>query len=355
MAEPSTAVAVAALASLPGVGPARLRTLVDLDEPLEVWNGIVAGNAALLVAAGLATAPAPIDLVELEERYRRADVEIWLPGDERWPPALADDPDPPCVLFATAPVPAGPTVAVVGTRRCSGYGRRVAAGLGRELAEAGVTVVSGVAAGIDGAAQRAAFDTGMATVVGVVGSGLDVVYPRRNTRLWNDLAASGVLLGETPLGATPLPWRFPARNRIIAALADVVVVVESRAAGGSLHTVDAAQDRDRPVMAVPGPITTRSSEGTNRLLADGCAPVCDVDDVLVALGLSGRRSGETAADRVDDAADRAMLDALGWEPASTDEIVLRSGRSLAEVAAHLADLAARGVVEGSAGWWERVR
>src|SRR5262249_15322114 len=147
-----------------------------------------------------------------------------------------------------------PRVGLVGTRRCTPTGKSVARQLGRELAACGVAVVSGLAIGIDGCAHQGALAARAAPPVGVVGSRLDVVYPKSHRRLWDDVAAAGVLLSEAPLGAPPEPWRFPARNRILAALSDVVVVVESHAAGGSMHTVRAAVDRGIPVMAVPGSV-----------------------------------------------------------------------------------------------------
>ena len=144
--------------------------------------------------------------------------------------------------------------------------------------------------GIDGAAHAGATEVDGAPPVAVVGSGLDVVYPRRHRSLWQLVAERGVVLSEHPLGSAPVAWHFPARNRLIAALADVVVVVESQERGGSMHTVDEAQRRDVDVMAVPGPVTSRASTGTNRLLADGAEVARDATDVLVKLGLgSGSR------------------------------------------------------------------
>jgi len=189
----------------------------------------------------------------------------------------------------------------------------------------------------------------------VVGSGHDVVYPRANRRLWRRVGDTGTLLSEAPLGARPEPWRFPARNRIIAALAQVVVVVESHRAGGSMHTVEAADARGRPVMAVPGPVVSPASAGTNRLVADGCAPVLEVDDVLVALGLEGS-STSAGADRRPrpDADAAAVLDALGFAPASLDQLVARSQLRPTAVALALAQLEEQGWVTNTNGWWERL-
>jgi DNA processing protein len=346
--------AVLAMASIASFGPKRLRAALALGPPAQTWARLVAGHPPTMRACGLdRRPPADLDPGTILARHTALGMTLLVPGDPDWPPAFDEDPEPPVFLLASAPLPAGPAVAIVGTRRCTGYGRSVAARLGAELAEAGVVVVSGLAAGIDAAAQRAAYDTGGAPVVGVIGSGPDVVYPRRNQRLWHDLASRGVLVGETPAGGQPLKWRFPARNRIIAALADVVVVVESRATGGSMHTVDAAQERDRPVMAVPGPITSPASAGTNRLLAEGCGPVCDTDDVLVALGLAAGERPKCGL-RLEPA-DTHLLDALGWEPSTVDEVVQRSGLGLAEVSRRLAELSVRGVVRDSGGWWERAR
>ena len=349
--------AVVALASLPGMGPARLQRLLDMGGAAGAWRRLVAGDRAALAAAGRSRPPEPGHADAAWRRCQASGATVLAPGDDLWPRRLLGDPEPPALLFATGAIPDVPTVAVVGTRRCSGYGHRVATMLGAGLAAAGVGVVSGVAIGIDAAAQRAALEAGGSAVIGVVGSGLDVVYPPRNRALWHDLAARGVLMSEAPPGARPLPWRFPARNRIIAALADVVVVVESGAAGGSMHTVEAAQQRGRPVMAVPGPITAAASAGTNRLLAEGCAPVCDVEDVLVAVGLERAGAGSGYPGAIDDldAGTRRLLDDMGWEPASVDELVLRSGRALVEVTSDLAKLATKGVVRDVGGWWERVR
>ena len=222
---------------------------------------------------------------------------------------------PPSLPLRVARGLAGPRVAIVGTRRCSTTGAGVAFELGRDLAAAGVVVVSGLASGIDGAAHRGVLAADGAPPVGVVGSGLDVVYPRGQSSLWRAVAEVGVLISEAPLGAAPERWRFPARNRIIAALVDIVVVVESHRRGGSLHTVDEADRRGRDVLAVPGSIRNPAATGTNELLAEGRAPVCSVDDVLVALGLSGARSAASSDRRMlPVGADQAVLDDVGWQP-----------------------------------------
>ena len=182
---------------------------------------------------------------------------------------------------------AAPTVAVVGARACSGYGAQVARMLARELAAAGVTVVSGLARGIDGEAHRGALDADGRTLA-VLGCGIDRDYPAAHADLARRIAETGGIVSEYEPGTEPAPWRFPARNRIIAALADAVVIVEARNRSGALITVDLAMEIDRPIYAVPGEITSALSEGTNDLLRHGWATaLTSALDVLAALGIEG--------------------------------------------------------------------
>jgi len=173
------------------------------------------------------------------------------------------------------------------------------------------------------------------------------------------VAAAGLLVTEAPLGAAPEAWRFPVRNRVIAALSEVVVVVESHTRGGSKYTAEAAAERSRTVMAVPGSVRNPASAYTNALLADGCPPARDATDVLVALGLSTAGSSSSAAAPVEvrpppEPAGAVVLDALGWEPASLEGVVLRSGLSPAQVMVALAHLERDGWATSRQGWWERV-
>jgi len=391
----------AALTTLPGCGPARLAAAATVTSRTsssfaDVWAAIVADRSAVVGDARLAAvwtmAARRADVAALWGDLGAHDVRVLVRGRGAYPAALVDDPEPPIVLFTTGSVGAvdaidgaSSRVAIVGTRRCTGYGADVARALGRGLTAAGVAIVSGLAAGIDAAAHEGALaahlaagaerhgsgsgsGSRLAPPIGVVGSGLDVVYPRRNRRLWRDVAAAGVLLSEAPLGAPPEPWRFPLRNRIIAALADVVVVVESHERGGSMHTVQAAVDRDVPVMAVPGSVRSPSSVGTNRLISDGVPPVLDVDDVLVALSLRSRpgaslpsRAGASHLQEHPHAHPRpqldpvaaAVLDALDWEPTTTEDVLRRTSITLGPVAAALNRLEMAGLARSRSGTWER--
>jgi DNA processing protein len=286
-------------------------------------------------------------------------IGVHLRGEPTYPSALAEDPQAPAVLFSRGRMDAfdAPRVAIIGTRRCTHYGREVAAELGHDLAVAGAAIVSGLAYGIDGAAHHGACAAGASAPIGIVASGLDVIYPPRHAELWHEVAEKGVLLSEGPLGTRPDAWRFPTRNRLIAASAQALVIVESHAGGGSMHTVEAAIARSRPVLVVPGSVHSPASVGTNQLLADGCHPARDAADVLVALGieLPSASARRRASPRDESGPQADVLGAVGWEPTPLDVILARTGKRLGEVALALDHLVECGAVRAGEGWWERVR
>jgi DNA processing protein len=189
------------------------------------------------------------------------------------------------------------TVTIVGARRATSYGREIARELGRELAGAGMVVVSGLAFGIDACAHRGAIDAGR--TIAVLGCGPDVAYPASHRSLWRQICERGLVISEFPPGATPWRWTFPARNRIMAALAGMTVVVEAATRSGSLITTDLAADLGRDLGAVPGPVTSRASAGPNALLASGAHVVRDAQDVLDALLGPGRRKIEPVRPNLD--------------------------------------------------------
>ena len=372
--------AATVLAGLRGMGPRRLSALLDGRPPVEALRLATSGSVGALravlggsdplepVAAawaadrGVDPAAALADHIQADVRVRlHPRVAAGVGLLDPYPAALVEDIEPPAVLFTRGDTDclAAPTVAIVGTRRCTGTGAGLARELGRELSAAGVVVVSGLALGIDGAAHRGvlealAVDPAAAPPVAVVGSGIDVVYPSRHRDLWMAVGDVGLLVSEAPLGVRPAAWRFPARNRVIAALADVVVVVESHAAGGSLHTVAEAVRRDTDVMAVPGSVRSSAAAGSNQLLADGCHPVRDAGDVLVALGLQqGRRHRPAEHRSTPSPQGLVVLDAFDWEPATFEHLAVRTGLPLPELATTLEQLVTAGWVTTDAGWYER--
>jgi len=265
-----------------------------------------------------------------------------------YPPLLRTIPDPPPVLWLRGEAPpellARPSVAIVGARACSSYGRSVARTLGRELAAAGLVVVSGLARGIDGEAHRGALDAGGITVA-VLGCGIDRDYPAAHRDLAGRIVERGLIVSEYEPGIEPAPWRFPARNRIIAGLCLATVVVEARERSGALITADFALEDGREVMAVPGEITSAVSAGSNALLRLGATPVTAAADVLEACGIE---IVAEAAQAPEGLAGR-LLAQLAERPASIDELARASGIAPGEVAAALIELELTGRISEGDG------
>lgn len=357
----------AAVASLPGIGPQRLRLLVGGLGPLEAWR-VVRGEtaapghiAALLRHDGLDRVlrrSATRELVErTDDAVRASHMRVMLPSDLEYPASMRGDFAAPAVLFARGNLAAFDErrVGIIGTRAASASGRHFARRLAGDLARNGVAVVSGLARGIDAAAHRGVLDDDEATgsPIGVVASGLDVVYPREHTSLWSRVIERGVLVSESPPGCSPDAFRFPLRNRILAMVSEVLVVVESRATGGSMITVDEAVKRGVTVMAVPGSPHAESSAGTNRLIADGATTVCDVGDVLVALGLDHQHHSTCSDARPRPTArDARVLRELAKQPATFDQLVAALDMPVVEVAISLGRLEVQGWAVSNGGWWE---
>jgi DNA processing protein len=273
-------------------------------------------------------------------------------ADADFPARVRSIHDPPVGLFVRGAAPLGlldsPCVAIVGARACSTYGTAVALAFARELAAAGVVVVSGLARGVDAAAHRGALDAGV--TVAVLGCGIDRDYPRAHANLAAQVAERGLILSEYPPGVEPAPWRFPARNRIVAGLAAATVVVEARERSGALITADLALEEGREVLAVPGEITSRLSHGTNALLRLGATPATCVDDVLAAVGVEPVREPMARLEERLEAVRVAVADV----PVSVDELAARAGLEPGEAAAALAELELLGLVRESDGRYREV-
>jgi DNA processing protein len=266
-------------------------------------------------------------------------------GAVGYPPLLARIPDPPVRLWlrgdAEVDVLGRPAVAIVGARACSGYGRSVTRRLAAEAAACGVVVVSGLARGIDGEAHRGALAAG-GTTVAVLGCGVDRDYPAAHAELARAIVdQGGLIVSEYEPGTEPAPWRFPARNRIIAGLARATVVVEARERSGALITADFALEDGREVLAVPGEITSALSAGTNALLRQGATPATSAADVLEAIGI---RPEPAQVAETNEPAAAAVLDALAAGAATPDEIARASGLNAGVLAAALAMLELAGSV-----------
>ncbi|MCU1468171.1 MAG: protecting protein DprA [Actinomycetia bacterium] len=267
--------------------------------------------------------------------------------DARMPRVLLGEGDRPDAFAA-------PRVAIVGTRAATPMGLADAIEIGAFCARAGITVISGLAIGIDGAAHTGALDAGGLTV-GVVATGLDVMYPRRHERLYERVREQGLIVGENDYGTQPLPWRFPIRNRIIAALADAVVVVEATATGGARITADDAARFGRDVYALPGSRRNPAAAGCNALLLDGAKPLLDPADILFALGRGGTvEGGWRAPPPPIDPDQRAVLHALAGDAASIEEIERRVRIPTDRLGAALRALERGAHLERKRGlWWPR--
>jgi DNA processing protein len=352
----------AVLACLPDMTPTRLSRILDR------WNGPVGALRAVqrgLAGAVLREGAAPDELAARAALARRW--QALAEGDDL--PALLvrratrayvtgragspipdDVPGRPSVLLAEGDEPsalARPRVAVVGTRAATPHGLADAREVGEVLGRAGVAVVSGLAIGIDGAAHEGALDAG-GLAVGVVATGLDVVYPRRHVALFHRVRRSGLVVSELGYGVQPRPGAFPVRNRIIALLADVVVVVEATLRGGARITAERALEYGRPVLAMPGSRRNPAAAGTNALIADGAHPLLDPTDVLLAVGLTPgvRRAERARPARGSDAA--RVLTACGGEAATFDQLASRTGLPADQVAVAVRELE-------RSGWMERAQ
>ncbi|MCL2664531.1 MAG: DNA-processing protein DprA [Defluviitaleaceae bacterium] len=264
-------------------------------------------------------------LIKLTEQLKMRFVSRF---DAEFPKPLAEIPDPPVGVFFIGGLPGAncPAVAVIGSRRCSEYGLTAARIISKPLAAHGVAVISGMARGIDSMAHRGAIEGGGKTVA-VLGCGADICYPAENRSLREEIIANGCVLSEYPPGTTPMPSYFPVRNRIISGLASITVVVEAGKKSGTLITVDQALDQGRRVMAVPGNITSKLSEGTNALLAEGAEQVNGYKDILDALGINEKADRGVSAPKSDKLApqEKIVYDILTYEPKAFDEILDAAG------------------------------
>lgn len=345
-----------ALSKVSGIGPARFAGLMEhFGDAERAWTA----SKPELQATGLPANPLnalltlrkTLDLEQLLERISASGYRVLTWDDQDYPDRLREIPAPPPVVYLwgeLAPVDRW-AVAVVGTRRMSAYGRSVAEDLSRELAAHGITVVSGLARGIDGTAHRASLDAGGRTLA-VLGSGLDVMYPPEHRGLAEEIAASGAVLSDYSLGTEPEPGNFPPRNRIISGLSLAVVVVEAGANSGALITANFAAEHGRDVFAVPGNINVPTSEGANRLIRDGAHPLLDAQDVLEALNLELAVRQEVVQQALpEDPTERRLLETLSKEPTHIDELGARVGLSSSEIAASLALLELKGHVRQVGG------
>jgi DNA processing protein len=355
-----------ALAQVPGIGAARLRTLVAAFESASAAPRAPHGAIAALpgfsrAAATAIRASSPRAGHQILDQLDRLGACVLLPDDPAFPPLLSEVPDPPALLFVWGDpaLLARPAAGIVGRRDHSAYGAEAARLLAAGVAGAGVVVVSGMARGIDAIAHAAALDVGGASV-GILGNGFGVIYPAVNRALYERMVARGCLVTELPPGERPHAGAFPRRNRLISGLGGVTVVVEAAPGSGALITADCALDQGRAVLAVPGPITSPSSLGCNKLIQQGAKPALTAGDILEELGLPGAgdpgpagrsKTGASPRGQPADLSDlqRSLWDALATEPKHVDVLVATAGADTGAVLTALTELEMRGVVQQRPG------
>jgi DNA processing protein len=334
-----------------GIGPARVRLLREHFSSLRrAWEASEAdlrgaGLDRRSLAALLETRP-HLNLDREMERLDALGVAVLTWEDHDYPARLLEIDDPPPVLYMRGSLDDQDqwAIAVVGTRRASPYGRQVTSSLAADLARSGVTIISGLARGIDGLAHRAALEAGGRTIA-VLGSGPDIIYPPEHRQLATAIVQQGALVTEFPLGTKPEAGNFPPRNRIISGLALGVLVTEAGEGSGALITTDYALEQGRDVFAVPGNITAHGSSGTNQLIQNGAKPVLTAQDILEELNLALVTQYVEARESLPvDENEAAILAHLSDEPRHVDEIVRLSGLPVEQISGTLTMLELKGMV-----------
>jgi DNA processing protein len=353
----------AALSALPLQTHTRLRRLLVDADAQSMWSAVQHGThnddrlPQRVVDAWRDTDP--LLPQQMYDTCMRREIHVVTTHDTEYPHVFRGDPAAPAVVFYKGSLHhlQQRRVAIVGTRHATRRGKHFASEMATQLSHHGVSVVSGLARGIDVAAHAGIRDRGAhgahGAPIAVVASGVDVVYPREHSMIWNWVSDNGLVMSEAPPGTRPEAHLFPLRNRILACISEVVVVVESGVAGGSMITVREAEKRGRTVMAVPGAPDDEASVGTNALLRDGCAPVTDVSDVLLELSIDHRNAHAFCDVReipTDD--EQRVLSALQEGSATIDMLSFRLNVDVVVLAVCLGRLEHKGWVAHERGWWE---
>jgi DNA processing protein len=345
-----------AFARVKGIGAVRVRKLKAHFGSLQAaWSAnefdLAAAGLDLRAIAALTQGRRTISPPEEVERLAKAGAQAITWDDPAYPRLLREVPDPPPVLFVKGALDEADqwAVSIVGTRQATVYGREVTEMLAGELARRGITIVSGLARGIDAYAHQAALKADGRTIA-VLGCGVDVIYPPEHRKLAQQIIEQGALVSDYPLGTPPDAANFPPRNRIISGLSLGVVIVEADEQSGALITAEFAADQGRDVFAVPGNIFNRTSRGTNRLIQKGAHIVLDTQSILEELNLNlvaEQREVQTAAPDSD--LERTILKSLSHEPTQVNELVRALDLPTAEVTAALALMELKGLVRQASG------
>jgi DNA processing protein len=339
-----------------GIGAVRFKALLDFfGDPAIAWNApaealIEAGLSAKIVE-NLFKVHTQVNLEIIYERMQNQGIRCLIWDDENYPRHLKNIDQPPPVIYVRGELlPEDDwAVAIVGTRKVTSYGRQIAEELATFLAQNHVTVVSGLARGVDGIAHQSALKAGGRTIA-VLGSGVDRIYPPENRRLAEEMVNHGALVSDYPPGTPPDGTNFPPRNRIISGLTLAVVVVETGVTSGALITATFAAEQGREVFSVPGNILAPQSKGTNRLIRDGAIPLLDPQDILEILNLTQVTEQQTARQSLPvDPIELRLYSTLGPEPIHVDEIRAQTNLPIEQVPASLAMMELKGLVRHVGG------
>jgi DNA processing protein len=339
-----------------GIGPARFRILLAHFGSAEAaWyaNGrdLAFAGLDLRTIDSIVATRERLDLDRELARVEAADASLVTQDDDLYPPLLRQIHDAPPLLYVRGQLTPGDelSIAVVGTRRASIYGKQVCERLVSEIAGRGVTVVSGLARGIDAVAHRVALAAGGRTIA-VVGCGVDVTYPPEHAALARDIVSNGAIISEYPIGSAPEAGNFPARNRIISGMTRSTLVVEAGETSGALITATFAVEQGRDVLAVPGSVLAEGCVGTNRLIQQGAKLVLNVNDIFDELSVAtvGQQL-EFRSVAPEDPTERSLLSLLTGEPSHVDEIVRQLGLPVAAVSGALAMLELKGMARHVGG------
>ncbi|MGN0307587.1 MAG: DNA-processing protein DprA [Lachnospiraceae bacterium] len=345
------------LANVPGIGSVTMKKLLEVTTAENLYKNGVKGVEDILKKSQLETfenyAKSALPRQKWEKLQERG-VQFICPESETYPDKLKQLPDPPLTLYRKGKVKnmEAPSIAVVGARNCTAYGSLAAKELGRELAGWGIRVISGMARGIDGISQWAALEAGGESI-GILGSGVEVCYPKENRPLYERLQKQGCILSENPPHTAPRPGLFPLRNRLISGLADALVVVEAGEKSGTLITVDMALEQGKEIYVIPGRITDRLSGGCNRLLGQGAqillSPREFAREMAERLGIRRKEEREQKGECVMTMTEESIFAVLEPLPMSVEEIWQRGreknpGLTLAQVMEVLLALVMKGCV-----------
>jgi len=347
------------LSNIDGIGPRKIKKLIDIFKtPVELFKareGLIQDSGVLSqkdFQAFLLSKANIGKIIQVYNNLEKQRIQFITVEDENYPKRLLPLYDKPYGLYVKGKIPDEdrPTAAIVGSRNCTNYGWEMAKYFGSELAKAGIQIISGMARGVDGAGQRGAVSSGGDTY-GILGSGVDVCYPRENRKLYEDIQLTGGILSEQPEKTPPLARNFPMRNRLISGLSDCVIIIEAKKKSGSLITIDLALEQGKEVFALPGRLTDELSAGCNELIRHGAGILTSPEDILDFFGFKSMTTKNFNEKDISVLAteEKVLYSCLDLEPKHIEIIANETGIELQAAIVNLLELENKGMVRQTAG------